>query len=506
MPINPLVKRLAFRLAGQPYRRHLPEPLQRADLQVFRAVHEAHSPTFDRVLPALSRAANHSVLWVAIAAGMAAFGGRAGRRAAMRGLLTVGVTSAVTNGPVKLLVRRHRPDSATVPMARRLARMPISSSFPSGHSASAAAFAVGASLELPKLGVPLGTLAAGVGASRVYVGVHYPLDVLAGFALGAGAAVATTRFWPRVPIQREAGRALREASAPALPDGEGLALVVNPSAGSVWQKDVAIQVKEALPKAQLIEAADGDDLQKILEKAATDATVLGIAGGDGSCNAAADVARRLGLPLLVVPAGTLNHFARDLRLDSVRHAIDAVREGSATTVEVGIIDGKPFLNTASFGSYPEVVDARERMEDRLGKWPALVLALGRTLRRVEPMPVEMNGLKRRLWMVFIGNCRYEPRGFAPVVRQRLDDGEFDVRLVDAAPRWSRTRLLGALLTGRLYRTPVYEERIDGRIEIESLDGPVRLARDGETFDGSKKFTIEKAPERLVVYARLQSRR
>jgi undecaprenyl-diphosphatase len=421
-------------------------------------------------------------------------------------LLAVGATSAVTNGPVKLLVRRHRPDSSRVPIARRIARMPISSSFPSGHSASAAAFAVGASLEMPALGVPLGTLAAGVGASRVYVGVHYPFDVLAGFALGAGAAVATTRFWPSVPIQSHAGRALRSVPAPALPDGDGLVLVVNPSAGAARKKDIAAQLEEALPKARVIVPERGEDLPALLEKAATEATVLGIAGGDGSCNAAADVARRRGLPLLVVPAGTLNHFARDLRLDSVGDAIDAIREGTAAAVEAGIVDGKPFLNTASFGSYTELVDARERLEGRIGKWPALVVALARTLRRVEPVSVEMNGRKRRLWMVFIGNCRYLPRGFAPAVRERLDDGVFDVRLVDAEPGWSRTRLLASLVAGRLYRTSIYEEGTEQRVEVESLEGPPRLARDGETFDGSKRFTIEKAAEQLVVYARPQIRR
>lgn len=503
--VNPVFQRLAFRLSGRPYRRHLPEPLQRADVRLFRALHDAHSPFFDRLLPRLSRAANHSGLWIAIGAALAGFGGRPGRRAALRGLLAVGATSAITNGPVKLAVRRHRPDTTHVPIARRLARGPVSSSFPSGHSASAAAFAVGASLEMPILAAPLGSLATAVGASRVYVGVHYPLDVLAGFAIGAGAAVATTRFWPRVPVQSRAGRALTRVPAPALPDGEGLTLVVNPSAGTAG-KDIAAELQEALPKARVVVPEEDEDLPDLLEKAATDATVLGIAGGDGSCNAAAEVARAHGLPLLVVPGGTLNHFARDLLLDSVQDSIDAIREGTAVAVDPASIDGKPFLNTASFGSYTDVVDAREKLEGRIGKWPALVVALARTLRRAEPVSFEMNGVRRSVWMAFIGNCRYLPRGFAPAARERLDDGVLDVRLVDAARRWSRTRVLVALLRGRLYHTPVYEESTERRIQIDGLDGSRRLARDGETFDGSRSFSIEKATEPLVVYGRPQTSR
>ena len=74
--------------------------------------------------------------------------------------------------------------------------MPASTSFPSGHAASATAFAVGASLAAPVLAVPLGLAAAAVAFSRVYTGVHYPGDVLAGAALGTTAALTLHRIRP----------------------------------------------------------------------------------------------------------------------------------------------------------------------------------------------------------------------------------------------------------------------------------------------------------------------
>jgi membrane-associated phospholipid phosphatase len=155
------------------------------------------SPALDRVMPRLSRAANHSVLWIALAAGLAITGRRPARRAAARGLASIALASAISNIVGKGLTHRARPAAAAVPVVRRLAHPPHSTSFPSGHSASAAAFATGAALELPGLAVPVGTLAAAVGASRVVTGVHYPSDVVAGFAVGFAAALATQIFWPR---------------------------------------------------------------------------------------------------------------------------------------------------------------------------------------------------------------------------------------------------------------------------------------------------------------------
>ena len=92
---------------------------------------------------------------------------------------------------------RHRPD-VKVPAARRLPR-PASPSFPSGHAANAAAFAIGVAIEKPSLAAPAIALAAAVGASRIATGEHYPSDVLAGTAIGAAAGVMTLRWWPRRP-------------------------------------------------------------------------------------------------------------------------------------------------------------------------------------------------------------------------------------------------------------------------------------------------------------------
>ncbi|NUR29088.1 MAG: phosphatase PAP2 family protein [Catenulispora sp.] len=162
-----------------------------ADAALYAAV--ARTPrtrALDEALSRLSAAADHSKVSFTIAALLAARSG-APRRGALRGLAAIGVASAGANLLGKRLVNRPRPDWDTtgVPLRRRV-RMPSSTAFPSGHSASAAAFAVAVGSQVPAAALPLGILATAVGYSRVHVGVHYPGDVVAGWALGIAGAAA----------------------------------------------------------------------------------------------------------------------------------------------------------------------------------------------------------------------------------------------------------------------------------------------------------------------------
>src|SRR5689334_7494954 len=163
----------------------LREQLDGLDRAVFRAIAATPTPSLDRAFGALSRAANHSVLWVAIAAGLAATGA-SGRRAAADGLAAIAVTSAVVNLGLKPLGGRRRPNRAgdRVPESRQV-EMPDSTSFPSGHSGSAFAFASAVANSWPPVAGPIQTLATLVAYSRVHTGVHYPGDVIVGSTVGS---------------------------------------------------------------------------------------------------------------------------------------------------------------------------------------------------------------------------------------------------------------------------------------------------------------------------------
>ncbi len=163
--------------------------LEALDVAVYAAIAASRTPALDRGFSVLSRAADDSRLWLAAAGALAALGGARGRRAAVNGLASVVVTSAVVNLALKPLGARRRPDRALhrVPIARYV-DMPRSTSFPSGHSASAFAFAAGVGHAFPAAGVPLHGASALVAYSRVHTGVHYPIDAIAGAVLGGALA------------------------------------------------------------------------------------------------------------------------------------------------------------------------------------------------------------------------------------------------------------------------------------------------------------------------------
>ena len=152
------------------------------DRSVSDAVSSTETPALDGPISRLSNAANGGWLWIAVAAAVAVIGGRRGRRASLRALLALGVASATANLAVKSLAHRRRPERSRED-ARGVA-MPASSSFPSGHTASAFSFATAITSETPWLALPLFGVATLVGYSRVHAGVHYPSDVIAGSVLG----------------------------------------------------------------------------------------------------------------------------------------------------------------------------------------------------------------------------------------------------------------------------------------------------------------------------------
>ena len=170
------------------------------DRAVYAALADTATPELDGPARQLSNAASYSRLWLGIAAVIAVLGGWRGRRAALEGVLAIGVTSATVNLGMKPLAQRRRPDRAGVGMfGARQVRMPDSASFPSGHAASAFAFAYAVGRHLPGLAVPIRLLAGGVAYSRVHTGVHYPGDVVIGSIVGAGTAAMVAAACDRIP-------------------------------------------------------------------------------------------------------------------------------------------------------------------------------------------------------------------------------------------------------------------------------------------------------------------
>lgn len=474
----------------------LRDRLSALDRGLFEAVAARRWPGADQVLPRLSHGANHGLLWFGVAAGLAVTRSPRARRAAVRGVASLAVASATINTLGKRSVRRARPVLDSVPVIRQLKRQPVTTSFPSGHAASAAAFATGVALESRAWGAAVAPLAAAVALSRVHTGVHYPSDVLAGAALGAGAAFAVRGLVPTRDQLPSPGRPL--VDAPALKGGRGLVMVVNRDAGTPERMNA---LRDALPLAEVVEC-EGPELVEQLEKAASRAEALGICGGDGSINAATGVALRYGLPLAVLPGGTLNHFAYDLGIEDPKDMFRAVESGDAVAVDVGRFRSDDvtghFLNTFSIGVYPELVRERERWSHRVGGRLADVVAALHVLRRDHPLEAAIGGERQPLWLLFAGNCTYSRMGLTAGRRVDLADGLLDVRVVHGGRR-PGTRLIGAALSGPLSKSPFHAAVRRKRLRIEGITPGTPLAFDGEVIDSGSELILDKLHEGLRVY-------
>ncbi|GAB2913633.1 bifunctional phosphatase PAP2/diacylglycerol kinase family protein [Rhodococcus aerolatus] len=469
----------------------------------------AHLPAgrVDGALRLLTLSADHSKVWTGVAVLLASRSGPT-RRGAVRGLAAVVVSSALANGVAKNLFPRRRPAAADVPARRLLSRPPTSSSFPSGHAASAAAFTTAVALESPAAAAAVAPLAVLVAYSRVHTGVHWPSDVAVGAALGTGVALATQRWWPaRRGDTPSPGPA---ADAPALPDGEGLLVVVNPSSGDD-DDTLGRVVRRDLPRARQLETRPdtdlGDDVRRAL--AEQPARALGVAGGDGTVQCVAELAAEHGLPLLVLPGGTLNHFARDLGAPAADDAVlarlvGAVDEGRAVAVDLADVrtdDGevRSFVNTASIGGYPDAVRLRERWSDRWGKWPAAAAAMVRVLAAARPLRLEVDGEPVAVWVLFVGNGRYTPTDGPPLGRPDLASGLLDVRWLRADVPASRARLVVAALRGSLAASRTWTRHEVAELDVAVTGSPVSLALDGEVVGRAHRLTFRAHPAGLVVY-------
>ncbi|HSL09320.1 MAG TPA: phosphatase PAP2 family protein [Pseudonocardiaceae bacterium] len=453
----------------------------------------------------------------AVMKGLSAMAVRKGatRRAALRGVLAVAATSFSANAVLKPLLPRRRPAAKELPAYQLLPDPPTSSSFPSGHAASAAAFTTAVALESPKAGLAIAPLAAAVAYSRIHVGVHWTSDVVVGAAVGSGIALSTRRWWPVRRIDE--ARARPHGDAPVLPDGAGLVLVANQRSGDP-EYDPTDEIAEALPAAIVLRAAAGVDLDDQLEAALAAgnahtngaARALGVAGGDGTVAAAAAVAGRRGLPLVVVPTGTLNHFARDVGVYDLQEAVDATQAGEAIAVDLGVVEihgagraphTRYFLNTASLGGYSDLVRLREKWEGTWGKWPAFAAALVTTLRHAQPLRVKLDGKEQKLWLLFVGNGPYHPRGMVPAWRPQLDSGLLDIRYLRADRRFSRARAIIAIMLGALRHTRTYVQREAPSLDVELIGDHAMLATDGEVLDEAGRFTFRVTERPIAVYRR-----
>ena len=266
--------------------------------------------------------------------------------------------------------------------------------------------------------------------------------------------------------------------------------ILNSSSGNDECEAVKALIDERLTargtEARVVLARTGAEMEWAARKgiaAGADAVVAG--GGDGTISTVAGVLADSGMPLGVLPLGTLNHFAKDLGIPlKPADALDVILAGTATPVDVGEVNGKLFLNNSSLGLYARIVRLRERYEARgLAKWGVAAWAMFKVMEQnpVFTVRIGANGetSSYRSSLVMVGNNSYRMKGLDAGARDSLRGGALAVYVVESQGKVALARLVWQIITGHAREAEELEvyHATDVTIETEGSSGPV--TRDGE---------------------------
>ncbi|MCE0768231.1 diacylglycerol kinase [Pseudonocardia kujensis] len=300
-------------------------------------------------------------------------------------------------------------------------------------------------------------------------------------------------------------RALRRAQPPAgrpVPAADRPVLLMNPRSGAGKAERFGLQRECRARGIEPVVLEPGQDLVALAEAAvAGGADVLGMAGGDGSQALLADVAARHGLAMVVVPAGTRNHLAMDLGLDrdDVVGALDAFGAAVEHPIDLGDVNGKPFVNNVSLGLYAEIVRLPEyrdaKLETTLNTLPGL-LGPGRPpfdLRFTGPAGEQHTGAH----VVQVSNNPYGRTIGTFLSRPRLDSGHLGVIALELPDDPADKTFLAAVAAGRPEHFPGYVAWTPSTFEVTS-DALINAGIDGEALQIAPPLRFTSRPAALHI--------
>jgi len=250
------------------------------------------------------------------------------------------------------------------------------------------------------------------------------------------------------------------------------------------------------------EDADISELVKAAIAGGAETIVAG--GGDGTVSSVAAEVVDAGKTLGILPLGTLNNFSKDLEIpQKLTDAVQIIVDGLTTTVDVGEVNGRTFINNSSLGLYPRLVRHREAQQ-RLGrgKWRSAFWAALRVFKRSPFLKVklEVDGFKifRKTPFVFVGNNAYEMDIYNIGRRPTLSDGRLSVHLLKHGGRAALVMLVIRTLFGRLRQAKDFEEITTSEIEVTTKKNRVLVALDGEIEMMESPLTFRILPGALRV--------
>ena len=230
-------------------------------------------------------------------------------------------------------------------------------------------------------------------------------------------------------------------------------------------------------------------------------------GGDGTVNTVARAALKAGLALGVLPLGTRNHFARDLKIPpGLAEAVEVIARGRTQRVDVAEVNGRTFLNNSSIGAYPRAVEKRElyRQKYKLPKMAAMALALLRVFAEARllwaTMELEEGSVRTISPFIFVGNNRYELKNPTSHFRSRIDEGTLSIFTGECRGVADFLRMLWLALRGTLEQSGMLHAHTSTEARILLKRSEVRISTDGEVWRARTPLEYSIHPKALEVFA------
>lgn len=293
-----------------------------------------------------------------------------------------------------------------------------------------------------------------------------------------------------------------------------VAVVLNGGAGSGCPPEQVDQLHRKFAavgvQAEVRHVQGGEQIQSAVREAmqAGAASVVA-AGGDGTVSAVAASLAGTATPMGVLPLGTLNHFAKDLRIPLDQDgAIATIAAGHQLAVDAGEVNGRLFINNSSLGLYPDIVRDRNLRQRRLGhgKWRALFDASIKAARLYPLLNVEIDldgqTLARRTPFVFIGNNDYTMEGFEIGERKALDRGLLSLYLTHRMGRFGLLGLAVLALLRRLQQARDFDVVAARQFTVHTHHRRLRVATDGEVtlMETPLRYRVRPGVLRVIVPA------
>lgn len=248
--------------------------------------------------------------------------------------------------------------------------------------------------------------------------------------------------------------------------------------------------------------------ERVLEKAkAGELDAIAVGGGDGTISTVANVLAGTNVRLGIIPTGTLNHFAKDLKIPmAIEEAVAVIGAGHSRSVDVADVNGRIFINNSSIGLYPYLVLDRTRRQRGSGlpKWLAMIPAGFRALRYFPIHRLSIHAPDgaetHRSPCVFIGNNEYRIDGRSLGTRDRLDEGRLYVYVAKQKSRMALLWLACRSILGLLNQQQDLRALALPAVEIDSHHGRILVAFDGEIEIMRSPLHYCIKPEALQVFA------